>query len=209
MICYFSAYAQWRWASIASTSLRSWADSYPNSSSSKGGGAVDTTRFELRARYTPLISTSIISYMDSCFSSRLSILITFYIFGLLDLDFFRKEGFVGETLLFLDGLVSSGRFCGGFTSPFLSYYYYFSSLFTSLSPPPLGDWDVVSSDVLCISYTSYFFFFFLLLGKSYSSWVTTEFLMRYDSVISTRSAGIRSFAGYSLMISSRSSVVSL
>jgi len=190
MIYYFLACAQWRWASVASASLRSWVDSSPNSSSSKGGGTVDTTRFELRACYT-----SIISYMDSFFSLRLSTVSTFCIFGLLDFDFFRKEGFVGETFLFLDGSVSSGRFCGGVTSPFLSSSYYFSSLFTSLSPPPLGDWDVVSSDVLCISCTSCFFFFFLLLGASYSSQVTTEFPMRYDLDSFAGSVGIRIFVG--------------
>jgi hypothetical protein len=56
---------------------------------------------------------------------------TFYIFGLLDLEFFRDEGFVGETFLFLDGLVSSGRFYGGVTSPCLSSSCSFPSLFTS------------------------------------------------------------------------------
>jgi hypothetical protein len=93
----------------------------------------------------------------------------FYIFCLLDLDFFHHEGFMGETFLFLYGSVSSGRFCGSVTSPCLSSSCYFPSLFTLLSPPPLGDSNVVSSDVLCTCSTSCFFFFLLLLGASYSS----------------------------------------
>jgi hypothetical protein len=87
--------------------------------------------------------------MASCFSSLLctssyeasptaeitklksSIMGTLCIFGLLALDFFRNEFFVGETLLFLEGSVSSGGFCGSVTLPFLSYSFLFSSLFTS------------------------------------------------------------------------------
>jgi hypothetical protein len=51
-------------------------------------------------------------------NSKSSNMSTFCIFGLLDLDFFHDEGFMGETFLFLDGSVSSRRFFGGVTSPF-------------------------------------------------------------------------------------------
>jgi hypothetical protein len=120
---------------------------------------------------------------------------TFWIFGLLDLEFFHEECFMGETFLFLDGSVSSRGFCGGVTSPFLSFSYYFSSFLTSSSPPLLGDSDAVSSDALCNSCTSCFFFFLLLLGASYSSQVTTKFPMRSGLDNSMGSAGIRSFVG--------------
>jgi hypothetical protein len=141
--------------------------------------------------------------------SKSSTMSTFCIFGLLYLEFFCNEGFVGETFLFVDGSVSSGRFYGVVTLPCLSSSCSFSFFFTSSSPPPLGDSDGVSFDVLCTSCTSCFFFFLLLLGESYSSRVTTVFPMRLGSDSSVGLVGIRSSTCQSLMISSRSSVVSL
>jgi hypothetical protein len=49
--------------------------------------------------------------------SMSSTMSTVSILGFLYLDFFREEGFMGETFLFLDLSVSSGGFCGSVTSP--------------------------------------------------------------------------------------------
>jgi hypothetical protein len=103
--------------------------------------------------------------------------------GLLALDFFRDEGFMGETFLFLDVSASSRGSLGSVTSPYLCFSSspLSSSLSTSSPPPPLGESKIVSSDVLFNSYTSSFFFLLLLLGASYSSRVTTGLLMRLGS----------------------------
>jgi hypothetical protein len=104
-----------------------------------------------------------------------SIMSTICIYDLLALDFFRDVGFVGETFLFLEVLASSRGSLGGVTSPcfFLYSSPLSSSLYTLSSPPPLGEFEVVSSEALFSSCTYSVFFLLLLLGASYSSRVTT------------------------------------
>jgi hypothetical protein len=151
--------------------------------------AIGTTQLESRAYFIPLISASMRSYMDYCFSSlhckissdvsdtmtmmRLmsSTVIIFCSLGLLAFEFFHDVGFVGETFLLLDVFASSRGFLGGVTSPcfFLSSSPSFSHLSTSSTPPLLGEFDAIFSDALFISCTSSFLFFLLLLGAPYSS----------------------------------------
>jgi hypothetical protein len=130
---------------------------------------------------------------------------------LLALDFFCNVGFVGETFIFLDGSTSSGRLCGSVTSP--CFYLYSSPLFSSLSasssPPPLGDSEAVSFDVLFSFCTSFVFFLLLVPGVSYSSRVATKILISSGSGSFAESTGIRRYACHSLVISSRSSSVRL
>jgi hypothetical protein len=126
-------------------------------------------------------------------------------------DFFRDEGFCREPFIFLDVSVFVMGFLGGVTSP---CYYFFSSpssssLYTSSPPPPSGESGVVSFDALLNSCTSSFFFFLLLLGVPYSSRVTTELLMRSGSESFVCLTDTRNFVGYSLVISSMSSSMSL
>jgi hypothetical protein len=137
---------------------------------------------------TPFSSASILSYMVSCLASLCykissevsdiavmmrsmsSIVSTVCILGLLALDFFHDEGFMGETFLFLDVSASSmGSLGCYFTCFFLSSSPFSSSLSTSSPPPPPGESEAVSSDALFNSCTSSFFFLLLLLGASYSS----------------------------------------
>jgi hypothetical protein len=134
-----------------------------------------------------------VSDTTTIMKSKSSTMSTVCSFGLLALDFFRNVGFMGETFLLLDGSASSGGLCGSVTLPCfcLSSSPSFSSLSTSSSPPPLGEYNAVSSDVLLSFYTSSFFFFLLLLGASYASRVTTGFPMRYGSDSSAWSTGIR------------------
>jgi hypothetical protein len=79
-------------------------------------------------------------------------------------DFFREEGFGGETFLFFKGSSSS---LGSVTSPF-----FFSAYVPSISlpsPPLFGEMKVVFMDVLSKSQTSSVFF--ILLGPGVSDTV--------------------------------------
>jgi hypothetical protein len=136
---------------------------------------------------------------------------TVYNGGLLALEFFHDEGFLGEPFIFLDVSIFGRGSLGGVTSPCscFSSSPSSSSLSTSSPPPPSGESGVVSFDALFSSYTSSFFFFLLLLGASYSSRVTTGLPMRSGSESSVCSAGTRNSAGHSLVISSIYSSVSL
>jgi hypothetical protein len=96
---------------------------------------VGTMWLDYRDFYTPFISASMRSYMVSCFSSlryKISFFVSemvvmmrsisstvsiVYNLGLLALDFFCNEGFMGETFLFLDVSASSMGSLGGFTPP--------------------------------------------------------------------------------------------
>jgi hypothetical protein len=131
--------------------------------------------------------------------------------SLLARDFFRAEGFCGETFLFLDVSSSIGGSFGGVTSPFSCLSYSpSSSWFTSSPPPPPSESDAVSSDALFMSYTSSFFLFFLvLLGPSHSIWVTKGLLMMSGLKSSVYLTGTRNSFGHSLDISFMSSSINL
>jgi hypothetical protein len=143
--------------------------------------------------------------------SMSSTVITVWNGGLLAFEFFHAKGFFGETFIFLDVSVSVRGYLGSVTSP-LSFLYSSPSTysFSTSSPPlPLGESDVVSSDVLFNFCTSSFFFFLLLLGASYSLQVTIGLPLRLGSQSSIYLTGMRNFARHSLVISSISSSVSL
>jgi hypothetical protein len=119
--------------------------------------------------------------------------------------------FHGETFLFLDGSASSVGSLGGVTLPcfFLSSFTSLFSLSTSSSPPPPGDSEAVSYDVVLSCWTSSVFFLLLVPGVSCPSRVTSGLPISSGSNSYVGSAGIRSFVGQSLVIYSRSSYVSL
>jgi hypothetical protein len=121
------------------------------------------------------------------------------------LNFFREEGFGGETFLFFKGSASS---LGGVTSPcfYSSSFPFISS--TSSSPPRPGDTEEVFFEVMLKSWNSSVFFLLLVLGVSCSLSVTSG-LSSSGSDISAGSVGIRRSADQSSVISSRSSSVSL
>jgi hypothetical protein len=100
--------------------------------------------------------------------SKSSSMITVCNLVLLDLDFFLKVGFVGESFLFLEGSTSSTGSLGGVMSLvfFLSSFPLVASLSTSSSHPHPGDSEVVSSNVLLRFCTSLVFFLLLVPGVS-------------------------------------------
>jgi hypothetical protein len=70
---------------------------------------------------------------------------TVYILVMADFNFFREEGFRGETFLFFKGSTSS---LGSVTSPG------FCSVSTSSSPPQSGDTEAVFPEVMLKFWTS-------------------------------------------------------
>jgi hypothetical protein len=117
---------------------------------------------------------------------------------LVAFTFFRDEGFDGETFLFFEGYSSS---LGSVTLPF-----FYSNSAPSISPPspPFStEMEVVFIDALSKSWTSSVFFIFLGLGVSCAA------SGLYKSDISAGFAGMRRFADQSLVISSKSTSVSL
>jgi hypothetical protein len=76
-----------------------------------------------------------------------------------DFDFFREEGFRGETFLFFKGSTSS---LGDVTSPGLY------SISTSSPPPQSGDMEEVFTEVLIKFWTSSVFFYLLVTSVFYS-----------------------------------------
>jgi hypothetical protein len=129
---------------------------------------------------------------------------------------FSNVGFLGETFLLLDGsfirwIASSTRSLGGVTLPCfcLSSSPSLFSLSTSSSPPYPGDFEAVSSDSLLNYWTSTVFFLLLVPGVSFPSRVASGMPIILGSDSSVRSAGIRSSIGQSLVVSSRSSSMSL
>jgi hypothetical protein len=129
--------------------------------------------------------------------SKSLVVSTIFILVMVALDFFREEGFRGETFLFFRGSFS---YLDGVTSPcFCSTPVLFIS---SSSPPQSCDIEVVFPKALLRSCTSSIFF--VLLGSGVSCAVS-----RLSGLnISAGSAGIRRSIDQSLVISSRSSSVS-
>jgi hypothetical protein len=114
------------------------------------------------------------------------------------LDFFREEGFGGVIFIFMEGYSSS---LGGVDSPlFCSTSVPPSS---SPSPPYAGEIEVVFVDVLGTSSTSSSFL--VLLGPCVSNIASGL----SSSDLSMGSATIRKSVEHSLVISSKSSLVSL
>jgi hypothetical protein len=111
-------------------------------------------------------------------------------------DFFREEGFRGEPFLFFIISTSSLGLCS-------------TSSKSSPLPPCFGVMDVVLTDLLSTSWISSSFFvcfvFFVLLGPGVF-YAASGLSM---SEISAGSTKIRRSANHSLVISSRSSSVSL
>jgi hypothetical protein len=181
--------------------------SSPNSGSPD---TVETARLDCRAYCTPHSLVSIRSYISSFFSSYFSAISNeascratmrkskssevrkVCILVMVAFDFFHEEGFRGEPFLFFRGSTSSPCFCSN----------YFSSN-SWPSPPCSGDMEVVFMDALSNSGTSSVLFVLLGLGVSYAVYRLSM------SDISAGSAGIRRSADQSLVISSKSSSISL
>jgi hypothetical protein len=106
--------------------------------------------------------------------------------------FFQEEGFRGEPFLFLRESTSSPSFCSTSLSPK-----------SSPSPPCSGEMEAVFTDALSNSWTSSVFFALLGLGVSY----VVYGLSMLD--ISIGSTGTRRSTNQSLVISSKSSSISL
>jgi hypothetical protein len=115
-----------------------------------------------------------------------------YILVMVAFNFFREKGFEGETFLFFKGSTSS---LGGVTS--LGLY----SASTSSPPPWSGDMEAVFPEVLLKLWTSSIF-----LSVFCSLRVSSRLSI---SDISVGLVGIRRLVDHSLVISSRSSSVSL
>jgi hypothetical protein len=136
-------------------------------------------------------------------NSKSSVVSTVCILVMVALDFFWEEGFRGKTFLFFRGSVSS---LGSVTFPcFCSTSLPFISS-TSSSPPQSGDTEAVFPEALLKYWISSVLFLLLGLGVSCSLCVVFG-MSGLD--ISARSTGIRRFLDQSLVISSRSSSVSL
>jgi hypothetical protein len=135
--------------------------------------------------------------------SKSSTVSTVFILVMVAFNFFREEGFKGETFLFFRESTSS---LGGVTSPgFYLVPFPFSSS-TSSSPPQSGDIEEVFPEALLKSWTSSVFFVLLGLGVSCSLCIVSGIS---GSNISGGFAGRRIYAGQSLVILSRSYSVSL
>jgi hypothetical protein len=125
------------------------------------------------------------SFRVAMMKSKSLVVSTIFILVTVALDFFREEGFGGETFLFFRGSTSS---FGGVTSPrFYSSPFPFSSS-TSSSPPRSGDTEAVFPEAL-IKYWNYLVFC-ILLGPGVSCSLCVVYgLSRSD--ISAGSAGRR------------------
>jgi hypothetical protein len=122
---------------------------------------------------------------------------TVYILVMVAFDFFWKEGFRGEPFLFFEWSSSS---LGGVT--FLGLY-----LASTSSPPPRsGDVEVVFPEVFLKFWTSSVFFCLLVSSVFCSLWLSSGLSI---SDISAGLTGIRRSSDHSLVISSRSSSISL
>jgi hypothetical protein len=109
--------------------------------------------------------------MAAMMNSKSSSVSTVYSLVLVALEFFCKVGFVGETILFLEGSTSSIGSLGGVTFPCLcgSSFPLVPSLSTSSSPPRPSDFEAISYDVLLNCWTSSIFFLILIPCVSCSS----------------------------------------
>jgi hypothetical protein len=177
---------------------------------------VETTWLDCSAYYTPWSSTSIQLYISSCLGSCFSDISSEALFRAAmmklksskvrmvcilvigDFDLFQEEGFGGETFLFFEGSSSS---LGSVTSPFLCFS--FVPYISLPSPPFSGDMESVFTEALLKYCTSSIFFFLLGPGVSYATYGMSM------SDISAGSARIRRSVDHSLVISSKSSSVSL
>jgi hypothetical protein len=138
-----------------------------------------------------------------------------FILGLLAHVFFLAKVFSGEAFLFCEVSVPIGGSLGGVASP--SSYVSLSSPppfpLPWSSPPPSGEPDPSSTEVLSsssISWTStFFFFFFTLLCLTCSTQVTKGLPMMSALKSYAYSTGTRKYFVHSLVISSISSLVSL
>jgi hypothetical protein len=130
--------------------------------------------------------------------SKSSDVSTVFILVTVAFDFFREEVFGEETFLFFRGSMLS---FDSITSPC-----FFSSpvpFISSSSPPRLGDIEAIFLEGLLRSWT--YSVFFILLGLG----VSRTIFGLLGSDISAGSAGMRRYVDQSLVISSRSSSVSL
>jgi hypothetical protein len=171
---------------------------------------METLQLDSRSCCTPQSSLLIQSYISSLFSScfyaisnesscrdamrnlKSSEVRTIYILVMVAFDFFREEGFRGKPFLFFRGSTSY---------PF--FYSTYLSFNSSPSTPCSGDMEAVFTDALSNSWTSSVFFVLLISGVSYAIFG----LSMFD--ISAESTGIRRSNNQSLVISSKSSSISL
>jgi hypothetical protein len=143
------------------------------------------------------------SLRASMMKSKSSKVSTVFILVMVAFDFFWEKCFRGETFLFFRGSTSSlgsvtfPRFCSS-PLPFISS--------TSSSPPHSGDTEAIFPKALLNSWTSSVFFVLMGPCVSCSLCVVSRLL---GSDISVGSTGRRRSMEQSLVISSRSSSMSL